>query len=878
MAQTAVEMPQSALGENGIDVPSFSTQNEDLMEQSENSVLGPSNAPASKEDAPSDHDDGKTAPDPKGSEVAEENGTGSLKPVEKLGGQKTLEKVSEVPTPKKEDSASTPAPSEKIETPSTDTIESRKGACEEGNDEANAEAAQKVEKPRARGEIPANDSDDEGRSPRPGEIRRERRRRRGSSAIIEIRNDDASEPEERKPVPKVLHKIEYRHLQSNAVVFEEESDRFSPLKPRPEEPVLEVVTIALTAQERSPYSYRHDIIKPPPIHSMGHTYIQINSVAVINALRAVVEYYPGQNLIGDSMTISEPYTILVHHQEELRAYRENFAPEALKDADETCEAAKDTYEHLGIVLEFLESTLKDSLEKERERHRRDTPVVTYELLWTLFKPGTDVYYDTQGCGIFDSYIVRNVAWELNNGVPVRYQIGLWNLYYDSVHIGPKNQFATVLPFDGEKEIASLDIFPVQYTRKDVHKESQEEMQKRLEERGKMYFRLTSKACMWYDGLTTTFPRQKFVGTVMVDTESYWASRHDIKPPSHKSLSPPAVILSDDVGEKSLGKSPTCECKRCTELNARKKKARFADYARINPMTCKGMTPHQYWLCDRSVHAFIMKVRAWHTVDVGFFSEARFNTELVDTLVLDEDTRTLVKALSSKYTREDVKSDNEESGSDDDSDSGSSQEEWAADFVQGKGEGMIFLLHGKPGVGKTYTAECIAEYTRRPLLSLTCTDIGTNPLSIESKLTYWFKLAKHWGAILLIDEADIYMELRITAHLERNNLVAGFLRAMEYYQGILFLTTNRVGTFDDAFISRIHVSIHYPEFNEENRIEVWQSFMKKLEKENGDKMVISDGLKKYIDKSKELRAVKWNGREIRNGSCSHIRNLSHVSRY
>jgi SpoVK/Ycf46/Vps4 family AAA+-type ATPase len=93
-----------------------------------------------------------------------------------------------------------------------------------------------------------------------------------------------------------------------------------------------------------------------------------------------------------------------------------------------------------------------------------------------------------------------------------------------------------------------------------------------------------------------------------------------------------------------------------------------------------------------------------------------------------------------------------------------------------------------------------------LLSLTCTDIGTDPTEVETKLRYWFKLAKHWGAILLIDEADIYMEQRVTQDLSRNNLVAGFLRAMEYYQGILFLTTNRVGTFDEAFISRVHVSI------------------------------------------------------------------------
>jgi hypothetical protein len=130
------------------------------------------------------------------------------------------------------------------------------------------------------------------------------------------------------------------------------------------------------------------------------------------------------------------------------------------------------------------------------------------MLWTLFKPGIDVYYDTQSCGILDSYVVKSVNWEINNGSPMRYTICLWNLYYDSIYIGPRNHFAIILPFDGEKEIASLDIFPCEYLREDKHKETPDAMRKRLEERGKMFFRLTSKQCMWYDGLTTTFPRHR----------------------------------------------------------------------------------------------------------------------------------------------------------------------------------------------------------------------------------------------------------------------------------------------------------------------------------------------------------------------------------
>ncbi|KAF2191445.1 P-loop containing nucleoside triphosphate hydrolase protein [Zopfia rhizophila CBS 207.26] len=597
---------------------------------------------------------------------------------------------------------------------------------------------------------------------------------------------------------------------------------------------------------------------------MGHKYIQINSAAVVNALRAVVEYYPGQNLIGDTITISEPYTILVHHEKELAAYRENFAPgerEADEDDSEPCEVEEDTYEHLGIVLKFLQQTLKDSLEKEKARHARDVPVTTYDLLWTLFRPGIDVYFDTQSCGILDSYVVRSVNWEINNGSPVRYTISLWNLYYNAIYVGPRIYQAVVLPFDGEKEIADLDIFPCEYLRKDKHKETVDDMRKRLEKRGKMFYRLTSKQCMWYDGLTTTFPRHRFTGLVMIDTESYWVSLNSDKPQPNGKLPPPPPppLLSDDVGERSIGGIPTCFCKRCVKLNNVKKKSRFADYARINPMTTKELTPHQYFLCDRSVHGFIMKVRNWHRLDVSNFSEPKYDIKLVDELVLEPSTRTLIKSLSSKYTRN-------ESAPQTPATSHAiidTSDQWSADFVQGKGEGLIFLLHGKPGVGKTYTAECIAEFTKRPLLSLTCTDIGTNPMTIESKLTYWFKLAKHWGAILLIDEADIYMEQRVTQDLERNNLVAGFLRAIEYYQGILFLTTNRVGTFDEAFMSRIHVSVHYPDFDDEERGEVWETFFKKLERERGNSFTVAEQTRNYVKSSKEVRAVKWNGREIRN---------------
>jgi hypothetical protein len=74
-----------------------------------------------------------------------------------------------------------------------------------------------------------------------------------------------------------------------------------------------------------------------------------------------------------------------------------------------------------------------------------------------------------------------------------------------------------------------------------------------------------------------------------------------------------------------------------------------------------------------------------------FSEAQFEESLIDSLVMDEDRKRTLKSLGKSYARKNHKGETLDS------------EPWSADFVQGKGSGLIFLLHGRPGVGKTCTA-------------------------------------------------------------------------------------------------------------------------------------------------------------------------------
>lgn len=113
-----------------------------------------------------------------------------------------------------------------------------------------------------------------------------------------------------------------------------------------------------------------------------------------------------------------------------------------------------------------------------------------------------------------------------------------------------------------------------------------------------------------------------------------------------------------------------------------------------------------------------------------------------------------------------------------------------DFIAGKGQGLVACLHGPPGSGKTMTAESVAEYTKSPLYLISAGDLGADPKKLEISLSRTLRLCTIWNAVLLLDEADVFLEERSLHDLERNALVSIFLRLLEYYRGILILTTNR----------------------------------------------------------------------------------------
>jgi SpoVK/Ycf46/Vps4 family AAA+-type ATPase len=102
---------------------------------------------------------------------------------------------------------------------------------------------------------------------------------------------------------------------------------------------------------------------------------------------------------------------------------------------------------------------------------------------------------------------------------------------------------------------------------------------------------------------------------------------------------------------------------------------------------------------------------------------------------------------------------------------------------------------------------VAELIKKPLYPITCGALGETVTEIESRLNHHLALASRWDCVVLLDEADLFLARRSRESYERNSIVVLFLRILDYYSGILIMTTNRVGIIDEGFISRIHLSLY-----------------------------------------------------------------------
>jgi hypothetical protein len=213
------------------------------------------------------------------------------------------------------------------------------------------------------------------------------------------------------------------------------------------------------------------------------------------------------------------------------------------------------------------------------------------------------------------------------------------------------------------------------------------------------------------------------------------------------------------------------------------------------------------LAPAIVYGFTFSIKQWGCFPVTGFSKISFDHHAFDChlVMSDEVQKRMLLGLVSQYLQDPEEAENVGRGNN----NTEVDVVQSIDPISNKVEGCIFLCYGPPGTGKTPTAKSVAEKPHRPLWAVSASELSFEVDKLEQKLVQILDIASSWHAVLLLDEADIDLEKRnSTGDPQRNAMTGIFLRLLEYYKGVLFLTTNRVTTFDDAFCSRISMFTRY----------------------------------------------------------------------
>lgn len=163
-----------------------------------------------------------------------------------------------------------------------------------------------------------------------------------------------------------------------------------------------------------------------------------------------------------------------------------------------------------------------------------------------------------------------------------------------------------------------------------------------------------------------------------------------------------------------------------------------------------------------VFAYVFGERKFAQLDVSKLTPSARNYDALEALKIPTRTKNLIQgSVRGHFLQKEAEGQYGEKG-------------LSLDVIQGKGTGLFILLHGVPGVGKTATAEAVAQANGKPLFKITCGDIGLTPIEVETSLRAIFRLASIWDCILLMDEVDTFFSQRSKGDqaITKNALVSG----------------------------------------------------------------------------------------------------------
>ncbi|KAK1968283.1 ATPase [Colletotrichum sublineola] len=452
-------------------------------------------------------------------------------------------------------------------------------------------------------------------------------------------------------------------------------------------------------------------------------------------------------------------------------------------------------------LQLLIRTLDDVLGETREKKRKlqSSGLINFKMAWTYFPRGSVVYSNASNTEMLCK--VEDTAYERADGT-VFLSINCKILTFNGESFVWADHKLQIPKFAGNRPIRDLDHYPLQFH------EDKEGMLRRALARGSRVLDLQGLTYCTYTGVAVGKKSKYNVeGRILVDVVGFnkyertqgKREQDDAKTRRNRLVAQEQICLSVEGTDETKDAEPTkTETRSGKHLGAKEQQrnkeemlARQDDLVFMSPL----------------IEGFALKNKLWLAFYVEDIGPIVWNDTAYDHLVYDEQQKDLVLSFVENH--------------------GLGGRNAMEDFIVGKGQGLIILLSGPPGTGKTLTAEAVADRTHRPLFYLQAEDLGINPSTLGEKVKRVFEMATEWDAVVLLDEADVFMAERNPNDIARNELVSIFLRELEYFRGIIFLTTNLHNTIDTAFRSRVSLHLLFKALSPDARGLIWRKFLGRL---------------------------------------------------
>ncbi|KAH7000380.1 P-loop containing nucleoside triphosphate hydrolase protein [Ilyonectria destructans] len=507
------------------------------------------------------------------------------------------------------------------------------------------------------------------------------------------------------------------------------------------------------------------------VSSLVRIDLEIQSENLCQALRSIIiNSYEDTDLKSYPIKLRAPFKELFFHRKEIKALSE--------DEDNDPDLPKDA----KALHDFVQNNaLVSSIVQDHERFSNEGEVLS-DVLWTIYPPNSLVVLNAGK--LRECWICRDISISTSTGL---------------------TRQTITLPMTGmrKRKISDLPLVPIE------HYQDWKELKKTLMTRS-----ATLKRVLGTDLLS--FSSQTYDGPAWKDEFTEYAV--DLKPLQLANQVCLADLLvysnTSSESESSDDGDPNFDPADTQDIMAFEV---FGDSQEIEispEFSLEGLyglseavkdafnvSKEEFELLFPAlVPAFGLLGKEWQWVLSDQLQEREWNTAAFESLQLKSSTKDLVQSLIKGHKTTSTTSD---------------------DAIPDKEQGLTFLLHGKPGLGKTHTAESLADIIERPLYSISGGELKTHAEQLEVRLESIFGLTARWDAVLLLDEADVLLRKRNENETEQDSVLTVFLRKIENFQGVLFLKTNRKQEFDVAFKNRIRVSISYPDLTDEMQSKIWK---------------------------------------------------------